>query len=139
MADIGALNASLASYLPTLLGGTTSSTSSAPALSATAGYQQFGAHESTHIAAYAQQANVAQAVAYFKSHISQIKNVTQLTQDPKLLQFVTTAFGLDADAQYPAKVAAVLNSNLSDQSSYANALIDPRYQQLAAEFNVHVN
>jgi Protein of unknown function (DUF1217) len=138
MVDLGAFNASLASYLPSLLGA--SSASSAPAQSALAGYQPYLVNENANIATYQQQtASVQQAVAYFKSHISQVKNVTQLTQDPKLLQFVTVAFGLDADAQYPAKIAAVLNSDLSQQNSYANALLDPRYQQLAQEFNVHAN
>lgn len=137
MANIGALNVGLGSNLLSLFGASTSS--SQATLPAAAGYQQFVANEDTHIAAYAQKATVAQAVSYFESQISKVKSVTQLTQDPKLLQFITTAFGLDADAQYPAKIAAVLNSNLSDTSSYANSLIDPRYQQLAAEFNVHSN
>ena len=117
----------------------TSLPSSPPSISALAGFQPFVADENTHIAKYATQTQVQQAITYFKSHIGKIKNAQQLTQDPKLLQFITTAFGLDADTQYPAKIAAVLNSDLSDQNSFANRLLDPRYKQLAQEFNLHAN
>ena len=44
--------------------------------------------------------------------------------------------GLDADAQYPAKILSVLKSDLSNTSSYANSLIDPRYKAMATELNV---
>jgi Protein of unknown function (DUF1217) len=133
------INTSLASsgYLLSLFG--TSSTSSAPTMSALAGYQPYVADENQKIETYSQQSTVQQDVTYFENNISKVKSVDDLTKDPKLLSFVTTAFGLDADAAYPAKIAAVLNSNVSDQSSYANSLIDPRYQQLAKEFNVASN
>lgn len=130
------INTSLASsgYLLSLFGA--SSTTSTPTMSALAGYQPYVANETRKVSTYSQQSTTQQAVSYFEANISKVKSVTQLTQDPKLLNFITTAFGLSADAQYPAKVAAVLNSNLSDQTSYANSLIDPRYQQFAKEFNV---
>ncbi|HEX9462362.1 MAG TPA: DUF1217 domain-containing protein [Alphaproteobacteria bacterium] len=137
MVNIGTFNSSLNSSLLSLFG--TSLPSSSPSISALAGYQPFLANENSHIAQYATQTQVSQAVSYFQSHIGQIKSVDQLVHDPKLLKFLTMAFGLDADAQFPAKVAAVLNSNLSDRTSFANNLIDPRYQQLAQEFNVHAN
>jgi len=135
MVDFSALNNN--SSLLSLFG--TSLPSSSPGISALAGFQPFVADENTHIAKYATQTQVQQAIAYFKSHIGKIKNAQQLTQDPKLLQFITTAFGLDADTQYPAKIAAVLNSDLSDNNSFANRLLDPRYQQLAKEFNLKTN
>jgi hypothetical protein len=139
MVDIGAvngINSINASSLLSLFGA--SLTSSSPTMSAEVGYSVYVQNENQHIAKYSQEASVQQAVAYFKSHISQIKSVQQLTQDPQLLNFVLTAFGLQADASKPALIAGVLNSNLSSGTSLANELADPRYQQLAAEFNVAV-
>lgn len=137
MVNIGTTNSSLNSNLLSLFG--TSLPSSSPSISALAGYQPFIANENSHIAKYATQTQIAQAVSYFQKQIGQVKSVDQLVHDPKLLKFITTAFGLDADAQYPAKIAAILKSDLSDRNSFANRLIDPRYQQLAQEFNVHAN
>jgi hypothetical protein len=134
MVDIGTFNTSLNTAVLSLFG--TSLNSSTPSISALAGYQPFVANEQVHIGKYATQTQVAQAVQYFQQNIGKVKSVDQLVHDPKLMSFITTAFGLDADAAYPAKIAAILNSNLSDQNSFANRLIDPRYQQLAKEFNV---
>jgi hypothetical protein len=135
MVDIGvtsSLNSN--SALLSLFG--TSTASSSPTMSAEAGFSVYVQNENQQIAKYSQEATVQQAVTYFKNNISQIKSVQQLTQNPQLLNFVLTAFGLQADASEPALIAGVLNSNLSSGTSLANELADPRYQQLAAEFNV---
>lgn len=141
MVDIGAVNSGInsinASSLLSLFGASTSSSS--PTMTATEGFSVYVQNESQQIAKYSQEASVQQAVTYFKSHISQVTSVQQLTQDPQLLNFVLTAFGLQADANEPALIAGVLNSNLSSGTSLANELADPRYQQLAQEFNVAVN
>src|SRR5258708_940592 len=84
------------------------------------------------------QPKVQSDLAYRNKTLPTIKAADQLTKDPKLLNLVLTAFNLQSDAQYPARVAAVLNSNLKDQASLANQLLDPRYQQLAKFFNFNV-
>src|SRR5579885_2857721 len=116
MVDIGSVNSSLNSAVLSLFG--TSATSSTPSISALAGYQPFVANEQIHIGKYATQTQVAQAVQYLQQHIGKVTSVDQLVHDPKLLAFITTAFGIDADSAYPAKVAAVLKSNLSDTGSF---------------------
>lgn len=118
----------------TLLGGSVSS-SSGPTLSAQAGYQPYVANENQKIATYSQQTTVQQAVSYYEANIGKIKSVQQLVQDPKLLNFVTTAFGLQADNNEPALIQQVLQSDTTQQSSLANTLLDPRYQQMAKEFD----
>lgn len=137
MVDIGvtsSLNSN--SALLSLFGASTSSASSSPTMSAEAGFSIFVQNENQQVAKFAQEASVQQAVSYFKSHITQITSVQQLTQDPQLLNFVLTAFGLQADDNSPALIAGVLKSNLSQSNSLANELADPRFQQLAQEFNV---
>lgn len=124
-------------YLLSLFGG--GSSSSTPTISALAGYQPYVANENQKVATYAQQSTVQQAVAYFKANIGNATSVTQITQDPKLFNFVLTAFGLQSDSGEPALIAGVMNSDLTKYNSLANQLLDPRYQQLAKEFNVSVN
>ena len=135
MVDIGAVNGNLSgTSLLSLFG--TSLPSSSPTMTATVGFSIYVQNESQQIAKYSQEATVQQTVSYFKKHISQIKSVDDLTRDPKLLNFVLTAFGLQGAANQPALVAGVLKSDLSKSNSLANELADPRYQQLAKEFNV---
>lgn len=134
MVDVGVLNSINSNS--GLLGLFGASSSSQPTMTATEGFSIYLQNENQQIAKYSQEATVQQTVSYFKSHISQIKSVQQLTQDPTLLNFVLTAFGLQADDNSPALIAGVINSNLSKSNSLANELADPRFQQLAQEFNV---
>lgn len=138
MANIGGFtNSNNASLALTLLGGST--TTSAPTSSALAGFTPYLVNEPQKLSDYTKQSSYQKALTYFQAHISKVKTVDALVHDPQLLNFILSAFNLQADAQYPAKVAAILNSNMSDKTSYANSLLDPRYQQLANAFNVHAN
>ena len=124
-------NASLALAL---FGGSTSP-STGPTMTALAGYQPYVANENQKIATYSQQSSVQQAVSYYEANIGKVKSVQQLVQDPKLLNFVLTAFGLQADSNEPALVQQVLESDITQNSSLANTLLDPRYKQMAGEFD----
>lgn len=139
MVDIGGFsNNSTAAIALAVFGGSVSSTSSAgPTISAQGGFKPYVQNEPRKIADFTKQSSYQQAVSYFKSHISKAKSVDDIVHDPKLLNVILTAFNLQDDAKYPAKVKAILTSDLHDRASYANSLIDPRYQQFAREFNVH--
>lgn len=119
-----------------LFGG--AATTSTPLVSAYTGFKRYVQNEPQQIATYVKTPTYKADVAYFQSHIGKITSADQLTKDPRLLKFVLTAFNLTADAQYPAKVAAVLNSDLTKTSSMANRLIDPRYRQMAQAFNFNM-
>jgi hypothetical protein len=123
-----------ASIALTLMGGSVSS-SSGPTMSALAGYQPYVANENQKIATYSQQSSVQQAVSYYEANIGKIKSVQQLVQDPKLFNVVLTAFGLQSESNAPALIQQVIESDTTQQSSLANTLLDPRYQQLAKEFD----
>lgn len=123
-----------ASIALTLLGGSVSS-STGPTMSAQAGYLPYVANENQKIATYSQQSSVQQAVSYYEANIGKATSVDQIVQDPKLMTFILTAFGLQADANEPALVKQVLESDITDNSSLANTLLDPRYKQMAGEFD----
>ena len=125
----------MASIGLSLLGGSVSASSSGPTLSAQAGYQPYVANENQKIATFSKQSTVQQAVQYYEANIGKIKSVDQLVQDPKLLTFITTAFGLQANANEPALIKQVLESDITERSSLANTLLDPRYKQMAGEFD----
>jgi flagellin-like hook-associated protein FlgL len=74
-------------------------------------------------------------IAYFEKKAASIKTVDEFVNDPKLLAFAATAFGLDADLKYPARLKKVLKESLSDDNALANKLIDPRYKEMAKFFS----
>jgi len=135
MASISTLAATNnASIALSLMGGSVSS-SSAPTISALAGYQPYVANENQKIATYSQQTSVQQAVSYYEANIGNIKSVQQLVQDPKLFNFVLTAFGLQSESNAPALIQQVIESDTTQRTSLANTLLDPRYAQMAKEFD----
>jgi hypothetical protein len=129
MADAGSL--------VVLFGG--SPASAGPLMPAVAGFKRYVQNETQQIAQFEKGAAYKRDIAYFKANISKIKSVDELVKNQRLLKVVLTAFNLQGDVSSPAKIKAVLTSDLSDRNSFANRLIDPRYQQLAREFNVKVN
>lgn len=80
-------------------------------------------------------ASVKKDIAYFQKKAASIKTVDEFVNDPKLLAFAATAFGLEGDIKYPARLKKVLKENLSDSGALANKLIDPRYKEMAKFFD----
>jgi hypothetical protein len=70
----------------------------------------------------AEQPQVLQAVAAFKTAISQAKNAAQLLSNPNFLKVFLTANGLGGQTAYPALAKQALLSNPSDKTSLANTL-----------------
>ncbi len=136
MTSIGTLaSTNMANIGLSLLGGSVGASSSGPTISAQAGYQPYVANENQKIATYSQQTTVQQAISYYKSHIGNVKSVQQIVQDPKLFSFLLTAFGLQSESNAPALIKQVIESDTSKRTSLANTLLDPRYSQMAKEFD----
>lgn len=85
-------------------------------------------------ARFRNSASVKKDIEYFKTKVAKIKTVDEFVNDPKLLGFAATAFGLEADLKYPARLKKVLKESLSDDKALANKLIDPRYREMAKFF-----
>ncbi|WP_398470615.1 DUF1217 domain-containing protein [Tardiphaga sp.] len=82
----------------------------------------------------AQQATVSRDTAYYKENIGKVTTVDDLLNDYRLYTYATTAFGLEDMAYAKAFIRKVLESDLSDQNSFANKLSDKRYRDFAAAF-----
>lgn len=75
---------------------------------------------------------------YFKIQTAGVTSADGLANDPILLDYVTTAFGLDPIYESPQKLRNVLTSDLSDPSSYANTL-GGKYIKIAQAFNFNTD
>lgn len=91
------------------------------------------------LARVAKQASVKSDQQYYDAHIGKVKNVDEFLSDHKLYSYAVKAYGLEDMAYAKALMKKVLTSDLSNSSSFANRLTDPRYKQFAAAFNFGAN
>lgn len=109
----------------------TGSIGSANALSA---YLALERNRDTYLTRFKNSAQIKKDVEYFQKKVDKITTVDEFVNDPKLLAFAATSFGLDADLKYPARLKKVLKESLSNDQALANKLIDPRYKEMAKFF-----
>ncbi|MGO6678617.1 DUF1217 domain-containing protein [Rhizobium leguminosarum] len=82
----------------------------------------------------ASQATVARDSAYYKKNIDKVTTVDEFMSDYKLYSYAMKAYGLEDMTYAKAFMKKVLESDLSDSSSFANSLSDTRYAEFAAAF-----
>ncbi|KZD12725.1 DUF1217 domain-containing protein [Oceanibaculum pacificum] len=83
---------------------------------------------------FAKTAQIVREVEYFKKAAAKITNVDDFMKDRRLVTFALSAFGLDEEIQYPARLQKVLESPKDDPAALANRLADPRYREISQAF-----
>jgi len=82
-----------------------------------------------------QQQDVAREAAYYKANIGKVKTVDDLMKDYRLYHYAMKAYGLEDMAYAKAFMKKVLESDLSNPTSFVNKLVDKRYREFAAAFS----
>ncbi len=77
---------------------------------------------------------VARQTEYFKENIGNVTTVEEFLDDYQLYSYAMKAHGLEEMTYAKAFMKKVLDSDLSDDSSFANQLSDERYRNFAASF-----
>jgi hypothetical protein len=77
---------------------------------------------------------VARQTEYFKENISKVTNLEEFLDDYQLYSYAMKAHGLEEMTYAKAFMKKVLESDLSDDKSFANQLTDERYRNFAASF-----
>lgn len=83
----------------------------------------------------AQEKEVTRDSQYYNDNIGKIKTVDEFMANDRLYQYTMKAHGLEDMIYAKAFMKKVLESDLSDENSYANKLADDRYRNFAASFN----
>lgn len=83
----------------------------------------------------ADQALVARETAYYKENIGSVTTVDEFLDDYRLYSYAMKAYGLEDMTYAVAFMRQVLESDLSDEESFANKLEDERYRTIARAFN----
>ncbi|WP_062014322.1 DUF1217 domain-containing protein [Aureimonas sp. AU4] len=81
------------------------------------------------------QAQTERAKAYYDSHIGGVATVDEFLADYKLYSYAMKAYGLEDQISSKGLMRKVLQSDLTDSNSFANKLVDKRYQAFAKAFD----
>lgn len=82
-----------------------------------------------------EQVLVSREQAYYKENIGKVTTVDEFLDDYRLYSYAMKAHGLEEMTYAKAFMRKVLESDLSDEDSYANRLSDDRYRDFATAFN----
>jgi Protein of unknown function (DUF1217) len=85
------------------------------------------------IAKFQDRPTIDKEIQYFRDKAPKLQSIDELFKDQRLLRFITSAYSLDEEVQYPARLRKVLESKVTDKDSLANKLIDPRYAEMSKE------
>lgn len=83
----------------------------------------------------ANQSTVKRDTEYYEANIGKVTSVDEFLDDYRLYSYAMKAYGLEDMTYGKAFMRKVLESDLSDSSSFANTLTDKRYLQFAETFN----
>ena len=83
----------------------------------------------------AAQSDTKRQADYYNANIGKVKTVDDLLGNYQLYSYAMKAYGLEDMTYAKGMMKQVLTSDLSDTSSFANKLTDPRYKAFAAAFN----
>ncbi|MBU3961108.1 MAG: DUF1217 domain-containing protein [Alphaproteobacteria bacterium] len=82
----------------------------------------------------ASDAQVAREAAYYEENIGKVTSVDEFLDDYRLYSYAMKAYGLEDMTYATAFMKRVLESDLTDEDSYANKLTDDRYRNFATAF-----
>jgi hypothetical protein len=81
------------------------------------------------------KADATKEASYYSEHMQSIKTVSQFLADPKLVNFVLVAKGIDPKSVNPEFMKQLFASDLSDPKSFANQQQDHRFAEIVSSFN----
>ena len=85
---------------------------------------------------YAQNPQVKKEIEYFRQKAATVKSVDEFFKDPRLLKFALSAYSLESEQQYPARIKEIMTSDPKDPKALANRMLDPRYKEINKEFQL---
>lgn len=104
-------------------------------LSTPLSYQMITRDMSATLKRTAAQPDVQRSSAYYRENIGKVTSLDDFLDDQKLYAYAMKAYGLEDMTYAKAFMRKVLESDLTDAQSFANKLVDKRYQEFAKAFS----
>ena len=103
-----------------------------------AGWEVLSKSSSSDFGAFTSDPVLKREVSYFEQNAPKATTAQALLKDPRLQDFVLTAFGLTSQSGATALLTKVLNSDTAATSSFASQLTNQHFSALARAFNYGV-
>ena len=98
-------------------------------------YKLFAANSERTLERLSSDPVVAREVEYYKENIGNITSAEELVNNPRLLKFALSAYGLEEMSYAVAFMQKLLEGGVDDSEALANQLTDPRYKEFVEDFN----
>lgn len=83
----------------------------------------------------ANEGDVTLNTAYYEENIGKVTTVDEFVDDYRLFSYAMKAYGLEDMTYAKAFMKKILESDLTDSTSFANSLTDKRYAEFASAYN----
>jgi hypothetical protein len=98
-------------------------------------YQRLAKSDTTkQVAQFAQTPAVKKEIEYFRQKAATVKTVDEFLNDPRMLKFALSAYSLEGEMQFPARIKKVMTGDPKDPKALANRLADPRFREINKDF-----
>ncbi len=97
-------------------------------------YKSLESTREKQFAQFQKDPSIQREVDYFLEKAETVSSVEEFLGDRRLMSVALSAFALEEELNYPARIKAVLTEPLSEKDSLANKLIDPRFKEIAGFF-----
>lgn len=99
-----------------------------------AGWQFLQRTQESQFQAFERSPQLNREVEYFQENIWKVTSAEELVNDRLLFQVSLGAFGLEDEIDKKFFIQKVLQEGTDDPESFANSLVDPRYQAISEAF-----
>ena len=104
-------------------------------LSTLASYQLISKNLTKWQAMTKAQPQVATATKYYQQNIGSVKSIDDFLKNDRLFDYAMTAFGLGDMSYAKGMMRKVLEGGITDKSSLANKMSDPKFKAFATAFD----
>jgi Protein of unknown function (DUF1217) len=80
-------------------------------------------------------AEVQGEIAYFKTKMAKIEKPDDFLKDYRLLRFALTAYNMEDQLQYPARIKQVMKDDATDPRALVRRMTSPGYRDINAAFD----
>lgn len=84
---------------------------------------------------FAEQDTVSREADYYATEIKNITSIDDFLENDRLYNYAMVSYGLEEMIYAKGMIKKVLESDLTDENSFANLLTDTRYKEFAAAFD----
>ncbi len=85
-------------------------------------------------ARYAKSATVEKEIDYFREKIGSIATAEDFLKDYRLLKFALTAYDMEDQLEYPARIKQIMRDDPDDSDALVNRMTNPGYRTINADF-----